>query len=106
MKVRTLHFAPARVTPGMKLAKAVSDRDGHALLASGTALDAEILDRLIRRGVESVAVLVEDLRDEETIATELRLADERVAAIFRGLGSPARAVLHSAILNYRLESLK
>jgi hypothetical protein len=106
MKVRTLHFAPARVTPGTKLAKAVNDRDGHALLAAGSVLDAEILDRLIRRGVESVAVLVQDTRDEETIATELRLAEERVAAIFRGSGNPARAVLQAAILNYRLESLK
>ena len=106
MKVRTLHFAPARVTPGMKLAKTVNDRDGHALLAPGTELDATTLDRLIRRGVESVAVLVEDVRDEETIATELRHAEERVATIFRGSGSAARAALHAAVLNFRLESLK
>jgi len=106
MKLRTLHFAPARVTPGMELAKAITDRDGHALLASGTVLDAEILDRLIRRGVESVAVFVQDTRDEETIANELRLAEERVGAIFRGPGSPARAVLHAAVLSYRRESVK
>jgi len=106
MKLRTLHFSPARVTPGMELAKAVTDRDGHALLASGTLLDAEILDRLIRRGVESVAVLVQDARDEEKIANELRLAEERVGAIFRGPGSAARAVLHAAVLNYRRESVK
>lgn len=106
MKLRTLHFAPARVTPGMELAKAITDRDGHALLASGTVLDAEILDRLIRRGVESVAVFVQDTRDEETIANELRQAEERVEAIFRGRGSPARAVLHAAVLSYRRESVR
>ena len=106
MKLRTLHFSPARVTPGMELAKAVTDRDGHALLALGTALDAEILDRLIRRGVESVAVLAQDTRDEETIANELRVAEERVEAVFRGSGSPARAELHAAVLKYRLESVK
>jgi len=106
MKLRILHFSPARVTPGMELAKAVTDRDGHALLSSGTVLDAEILDRLTRRGVESVAVLVQDTRDEETIASELRWAEERVEAIFRGPGSPARELLHGAILHYRQESVK
>lgn len=106
MKLRTLYFAPARVTPGMLLAKAITDRDGHALLASGAVLDEEVLDRLIRRGVESVAVLVQDHRDEETIATELKLAEERVEAIFRGPGSAARGDLHAVILNFRRESMK
>ena len=106
MKWRTLCFAPARVTPGMELAKAVIDRDGHALLASGTVLDAEILGRLIRRGIESIAVLVQDTRDDQTIAHELRLAEERVETIFRGSGSPARAALHAAVLNFRRESAK
>lgn len=106
MKLRTLHFSPARVTPGMLLAKAITDRDGHALLAAGAVLEEEVLDRLIRRGVESVAVLVQDHRDEETIATELRLAEERVDFIFRGSGSRARAELHAAILDYRRESMK
>jgi len=106
MKLRILHFAPARVTPGMELAKAVTDRDGHALLASGTVLDAEVLERLVRRGVESIAVLVQDTRDEESIADELRLAEERVQTIFRGSGSPAREELHAVVLKYRLESVK
>lgn len=106
MKLRTLYFAPARVTPGMLLAKAITDRDGHALLASGAVLDEEVLDRLIRRGVESVAVLVPDHRDEETIATELRLAEERVEVIFRGPGSAAREELRAAVLNFRRESMK
>ena len=34
MKLRTLYLAPARVTPGMLLAKAITDRDGHALYFS------------------------------------------------------------------------
>lgn len=106
MKLRTLYFAPARVTPGMLLAKAITDRDGHALLAVGAVLDEEVLDRLIRRGVESVAVLVQDHRDEETIATELKLAEERVDVIFRGSGSAARAELRAAVLNFRRESMK
>ena len=106
MKLRPLHFAPARVTPGMLLAKTITDRDGHALLAAGAVLDEEVLDRLIRRGVESIAVLVQDHRDEETIATELRLAEERVDFIFRGSGSRVRAELHAAVLDYRRECMR
>ena len=106
MKSRILHFAPGRVTPGMTLAKAVTDRDGHLLLASGTVFDVEMLDRLIRRGVESVAVLVLDTRDDETIASELEAAKSRVDDIFRGDGSPAWSALRAAVLDYRLESVK
>lgn len=106
MKSRIIHFAPGRVTPGMTLAKAIVDRDGHTLLASGTELDEAMLDRLIRRGVESMAVLVQDTRDEESIASELVAAQARVEFIFRGDDSPARSDLRDAVLNYRLESAK
>jgi len=95
-------FAPGRAAPGMTLAKAITDRDGHALRASGTVLTSEILDRLIRRGVETLCVLVLDARNDETIASELATARTRVEAIFRGPGSVAREELHQAILNYRL----
>ena len=106
MKSRTLCLAPGRVTPGMTLAKAATNRDGQALLAAGTVLDAEMLDRLIRRSVEAVSVLAPDTRDEETIADELHAAEARVAHIFRGQGSPAKEALQAAVLNFRLESVK
>ena len=106
MKSRTVFFAPGRVAPGMTLARAITDREGKTLLAQATVLDTEMLDRLIRRGVETVAVLVRDTRDEETIAEELRTAEARVGAIFRGDGGPAREALRAAILNFRLESTK
>ncbi len=88
----------------MTLAHNVTDREGHALLVAGTVLEAEMLDRLIRRGVESIPVLVPDTRDEETIAKEIQTAVARVEDIFRGAGSPARESLHTAILDYRQES--
>ena len=106
MKSRNMFFAPGRAAPGMTLAKAISDREGHALLAEGTVLTAEILDRLIRRGVPTLCAQVLDARDEETIASELANASTRVETIFRGPGSPAREELHQAILNYRLEATK
>ena len=104
MKSRTMFFAPGRAAPGMTLAKAISDREGHALLAAGTVLSSEILDRLIRRGVPTLCALVLDARDDETIASELSTATTRVATIFRGHGSPARDELRAAILNYRQEA--
>lgn len=103
MKSRTVCLAPGRVAPGMTLASAVIGRDGHTLLAAGTALDGEILERLIRRGVETVSVAMDDKRDAETIAKELNAIEARIEAIFRGASSPARQALHAAILEYRRE---
>ena len=106
MKSRTVCFPPGRVTPGMTLAKAASGRDGHVLLAAGTILDAEMLDRLIRRGVEIIHVLVLDTRDAETIASELEAADARINHIFREERSPAKEALRETIRAYRLESMQ
>jgi len=103
MKSRIVCLAPGRVAPGMTLAAAVIGRDGNTLLAAGTALDSEMLERLIRRGVETVSVLVIETRDPETIAMELHAAESRVETIFRGAGSPARQALHAAILDFRRE---
>ena len=107
MKFRIMCFAPGRTTPGMTLATAVIDRDGHTtLLTEGTVLDEEMLARLIHRGVETISVFVPDNRNEEEIAEEQRVALARVDAIFRDDGNPARAALRAAITNYRLESTK
>ena len=106
MKLRNACLSPGLVTPGMTLTSAVSGRDGSQLLAAGTELDADTLERLVRRGVEAVWVETRDDRDEQTIAMELRHAEERVNAIFRGPGSPARQALQAAVANYRRESLK
>lgn len=104
MKLRTIFLPPGQVAPGVTLAATVFDKDGHALLSVGTVLDAGTLDRLSKRGVEAIAVLLPDMRDAATIAHELRGAEERVAHIFRGTGSPARKKLHVNVLRYRQES--
>ena len=101
MKTRTVCLAPGRAAPGMTLAAAVLGHDGHTLLAAGTVLDSERLDRLVRHGVETLAVSVLDTRDEEGIALALAAAELRVEYLFRGKGSPARAALGAAILDYR-----
>lgn len=104
MKTRTIFLPLGRVAPGTALAAAVLDRDHHTLLATGTVLDESTIDRLSRRGIESVAALLPDTRDAETIAQDLRDAEARVANIFRGAGSPAREALHAAVLQFRRES--
>ena len=106
MKMRNVCLAPSLITPGMTLASAVSGRDGSQLLAAGAQLDADVIERLIRRGVESAWVQIPDERDDETLAHERRHAEARVETIFRGSGSPARAALHQAILEFRRESLQ
>ena len=106
MKTRTLYFAPGRAAPGMTLARPAQDKEGHTLLAAGTTLDSAMLERLIRRGVEAIAILAVDNRDAATIADEICQAEQRLTAIFRGPGSNARADLHAAILAYRRESLQ
>lgn len=106
MKSRTIFLPPGRVTPGMTLAAAVLDKDRNTLFAVGTVLDTTILDRLSRRGIEAIAVLLLDTRDAETIAHDVLNAETRVANIFRGSGSPAREALHSAVLQYRQESAR
>ena len=106
MKYRTTSLSPGRVESGMKLAAAVLDKERNILLAAGAELDAVLLDRLSRRGIEAVAVQVPDLRDAATIAVELAEAEARVAQIFRGNGSAARTQLHAAMLHYRQESTK
>ena len=104
IKQRIMCLAPARATPGMTLARSITDREGHSLLAAGTVLDLAILERLIRRGVNTVSVLVPDTRDEDTIARELSSQQDRIALIFRGPGSPARDELRAAVLAFRIEA--
>ena len=106
MKSRSMCFAPGRVIPGMALAAPVVDHEGHTLLVADTILDSEMLDRLIRRGIETISVLVLDARDEATIAMELRSAEARVAHIFREPGSAAREALRESVLAFRLERAK
>ncbi|MFB0935220.1 MAG: hypothetical protein QMB52_05570 [Propionivibrio sp.] len=105
-KQRILCLAPGRATPGITLARAITDREGSILLSAGTVLDLAMLERLIRRGVDAISVLVPDNRDEATIADELRAVQRRIEIIFRGPGNPARDQLHAAVLNYRIESTK
>jgi len=104
IKQRIMCLAPGRATPGMPLARAVLDREGNVLLSSGTVLDLAMLERLIRRGVETISALVPDTRDEETVATELSAVRNRIDKIFRGPSSRARDDLRDAILQFRIET--
>lgn len=106
MKSRTVCFSPGCIAPGMTLAKPVIDRDGKTLLAADTDLDLETIDRLIRRGVETVWIQVLDTRDEQTIADDLATAQSRIERIFRGTGSAARQALRAAVMQYRLDTTK
>lgn len=101
MKTRTIHLPVLCVVPGMILALAITDRSERTLFAAGTILDADMLNRLNKRGIESVAVLVTDTRDAAAIEAELVAAKIRVLQIFRGTGTAARDALQAAVLNHR-----
>lgn len=104
MKTRIVCLPIGRVGEGMTLAANLVGRDRKILLAADTVLDADMVDRLSRRGVETVAVHQPDPRDARTIALDVQEAEARVAHIFRGPGGPARAALQAAILRYRQDS--
>jgi hypothetical protein len=106
MKLRTIYLPILCVLPGMTLALPITDRAGRTLFAAGTVLDAVMLDRLNKRGIESVAAQVADTRDAATIEEEVRVAAARVQQIFRGHGSATRGALQSVILNYREEGAR
>ena len=106
MKTRTIHLPVLCVVPGMTLALAITDRTERTLFTAGTVLDADMLNRLNKRGVESVAVLVTDTRDAAAIEEELVVARTRVLHIFRGTGTAARDALQAAVLNHREEGAR
>ena len=106
MKSRIIHLPILSVTPGMVLALPIMDHAGRTLFAAGTELDAEMLDRLNKRGVETLAAQVIDTRDAESIDRELQAAESRVRKIFRGTGSPARDALQAAVLRHREEDTR
>lgn len=106
MKMRNVCLAPSRATPGMTLTSPVNGRDGVPLLAAGTTIDGDTIERLIRRGIETIWVEIPDERDEQTIVMEMQAAEHRIATIFRGRGSPAREALREAVIRYRRESLQ
>ena len=105
-KQRVMCLAPGRATPGMTLARPITDREGSVLLSPRTTLDLAMLERLIRRGVDAISVLVPDHRDEATISEELRAVERRVETIFRGPGSAARTQLRDAVLHFRIETTR
>jgi hypothetical protein len=106
MKSRIICLAPGRAVPGMTLAASIIGADKQTLLSAGTVLDSEMLERLIRRGIEAITILLPDTRDEETIARETEIAQSRVNYIFRESGNAAKDQLRTSILNYRMENAK
>lgn len=83
----------------MALASTVHGRDGQTLLKAGTPLDSDVLERLIRRGVETLWVQTPGRSRRRNTVLELRNAQDRVNTIFRGHDT-ARAELRKAIIGF------
>ncbi|MCF8178776.1 MAG: hypothetical protein K9J74_09735 [Sulfuritalea sp.] len=105
MKDREVCIATQALAAGARLAKPVSRANGAVLLHAGAVNDADQLRLLIQRGIDSVYVLQEDLRDEEETHRDVGNALGRVAHLFRGEGSAARQALAETIADYRRQSV-
>ena len=101
MKTRIVCLPPGELLPGMIVATQVNGAQGTALIAAGTTLDEPMLEKLKRRGIETLSVVVPDSRDEATIAREIEEAIARIEFIFRGQSSPARDALQETLISYR-----
>lgn len=92
--------------PGMKLADAVCNPHGEALLQAGCELTESSLSGLRRRGVGHVVVAQIDSRDEEELAAERASVQERLNLLFRNAAQDRHlASLYQLVLEYRLEEL-
>ena len=71
-RYRSICLAPGRAAPGMTLARTIADREGNTLLIAGTELDLSMLERLTRRGVNAISVLIPDTRDADAVLRRLQ----------------------------------
>jgi hypothetical protein len=89
-----------RLTPGMRLAEPIHDRQGKLLFASARTLSEADLSQLRQQAIAAASILLDT-------DAQRRHAEERLDRIFRKtLDQPASRKLHDLILDYRLEGLK
>jgi hypothetical protein len=89
---------------GMILAASVLDHQGSVLLQSGTALDEGSLRALRRRGIDSVAIVDDQVSAAESEARRVRVT-AHLERLFRRPGqSAADAALLLGVRSFRLGS--
>ena len=106
MKIRLTRIPLSCAVPGMKLAEAVSNKQGNPLLLADTELTETLLTGLWRHKVDFISILVEDRRSEAELAAERAAVTDRVRRLFRNYEhDPDMQALCHLILEYRLEQL-
>ena len=101
MKTRSICLPPGRLQPGMTTATAIFTRQGEELLPVNCTLDEAMIERIKRRLIKCVIVTTPDERDAATIVRDIETEEKRLAYIFRGESSEARADLHAAVRLFR-----
>ena len=101
MKTRSICLPPGRLQPGMTTAAAILARQGEELLPAKCVLDEAMIEGIRRRLVHCVMVNVPDERDTAQIMREIETEEKRLAYIFRGDSSEARADLYRAVSRFR-----
>lgn len=103
MKVpRTL--AIADVEPGMQLAAPLLDESGRVLVPADGELDQGILQRLARRGIAELTVLLAVKEDGAASEAHRQRVQSELDRLFRRAGEGAETrQLFQSILDFRME---
>ena len=106
MRMRLKSIPLALAKPGMKVGKPVLNPQGQALIHEGVVLTESSLLSLLKRQIQFIYVLIEELRSEDELAVERVKTVDRLNVLFRGADrAPSLESLHQSILAYRLEKL-
>jgi hypothetical protein len=90
-------------SPGMALSDDLLDAMGKILLPKGSILTETTISSLLRRGVDTLSILGEEVSDIDDMA-ELERHRQRLARLFRKHGEEdmATEILRQFVINFRL----
>jgi len=83
MTVAYQHLALSAVRPGMILSDDLLDKQGQVLLPKGAVLTSRTIALLPGHGVESLAVLADELAVRAQGRPDLAVIERRLAVLFR-----------------------
>lgn len=106
MKTRKRILPLSLVQTGSVLANDLLGPGGTTLLTAGCEISDDTLKSLGRRGIELLAILENDTRSAEDIASQQIAAGERLRLLFRHTrGNDLLLDLHAVVAQYRQDSL-
>lgn len=103
---RIEHWPLAQVVAGTEVAADVMDGQGCLLLSGGSVLSERMREQLVRRGVETLPVRVEESLAEEEFAARRAALEAQLTERFSCVrGQPLMEQMLQLVLHYRLEHM-